>query len=123
VRRLIFMISVAALLLPAAADEKKASNPYALIFGTVFGPDERLAQGVPIVIRRADNKKKRWELVSDARGEFAQRVPAGKADYVVEPRLKDKQLIENSRVIVHIQNEERQDIALHLNGEQKVEKK
>ena len=39
-------------------------------------------------IRRADQKKAKWELNSDHSGEFAQRLPAGKADYVVWADMK-----------------------------------
>ena len=59
------------------------TKPYALIFGTVWGPDDRPVYGVKVLIRRADQKKAKWELYSDHQGEFAQRVPAAKADYLV----------------------------------------
>jgi hypothetical protein len=87
---------------------------YALIFGTVYGPDNRPVQGMKIKIRRADQKKAKWELTSDSHGEFAQRFPTGTADYVVWPDLKDKAAAEKATVKVHIDNDERQDISLHL---------
>jgi hypothetical protein len=93
-------------------DPKK---PFALIFGTVFAADGSPAQGIKIKIRRADQKKAKWELRSDSHGEFAQRFPAGKADYIVWADLKDKQAAEKTQVTVHIENDERRDIALHLN--------
>jgi hypothetical protein len=65
----------------------KPLRDYALIFGTVWTPDMHAASGVPILIRRADEKKARWHLVSDRSGEFAQRVPPGKFDYVVSADL------------------------------------
>jgi hypothetical protein len=37
-------------------------------------------------------QKARWELYSNHTGEFAQRVPAGKADYVVWADLKGYKL-------------------------------
>src|SRR3954470_20713138 len=67
----------------AFAQKKPGVEPYALIFGTVFGPDDRTLYGVPVKVRRADQKKPKWEQTSDHRGEFAVRVPAGKADYIV----------------------------------------
>ncbi|MBI3478500.1 MAG: carboxypeptidase regulatory-like domain-containing protein [Acidobacteria bacterium] len=100
-----------------APDKEK---PYALIFGTVFAPDGRPVYGVKVRIRRADQKKAHWELLSDHRGEFAQRVPAGKSDYIVWADLKDfklpdgKHLKASTEVTVHIDNEERSDIGLHL---------
>jgi len=70
------------------AGGKKKIAPYALIFGTVWDAQSRPAYGVPVKIRLADKKKAKWELISDRRGEFAQRVPAGAADYVVWADLK-----------------------------------
>jgi hypothetical protein len=95
-------------------------KPYALIFGTVWGPDDRPVYGVHVRIRRSDQKRSKWELYSDHRGEFAQRLPAGKADYVVWADLKGfkslegKQLKSGDEVSVHIDGDERADIGLHL---------
>src|SRR3954466_13629347 len=77
----IAVVLAAALSLSAFA--KKKTEPYALIFATVYNAENRPEAGVPVRIRRADQKKAKWELVSDRRGEAAQRVPAGKADYVI----------------------------------------
>jgi len=102
------------------AERPSKEKPTALIFGTVWDPDSRAVYGVKVKIRRADEKKYRWELYSDHRGEFAQRVPAGKADYVVTADLKGfkpppgKHLQPVQEVTVHIENEERADIGLHL---------
>jgi len=114
-----------------ASDRKtKAAEPYALIFGTVYGPDNRALYGVPIKIRRAGQKQAKWEQISDHRGEFAQRVPAGKADYIVwtdvdlhkllrmlgrEDALAAPDAAAHAREVkVHVQNDERVDISLHL---------
>jgi hypothetical protein len=99
---------------------KKEPKPYALIFGTVWGPDDRPVYGVHVRIRRASEKKSRWEAYSDHHGEFAQRLPAGKQDYVVWADLEDykpldkKELHSGQEVQVHIEYEERADIGLHL---------
>jgi hypothetical protein len=104
----------------APSSQNKPPKPYALIYGTVFGPDGHTVYGVRIKIRPANEKKSRWELYSDHSGEFAQRVPTGQADYVVWADLKGfkspdgKKLQAGSEVTVHIQNEERADISLHL---------
>jgi len=104
----------------AAGPEEKKEEPYALIYGTVYGPDNRTVYGVKVRIRRADQKKPHWELYSDHSGEFAQRVPAGQADYIVWADLKGfksldkKELHPGPEVAVHIQNDERSDISLHL---------
>lgn len=89
-------------------------KPYALIYGTVYGPDERGVYGVKIKIRRADEKKAKWELYSDHRGEFAQRVPVGEADYIVWADVKTHKNAPPQEVKVHISNDERQDVGLHL---------
>jgi len=98
----------------------KPPPPYALIFGTVWDPDGRPVYGVKVKIRRADEKKAHWELYSNHTGEFAQRVPAGKADYIVWADVKDyklpsgKKLKPGPEVTVHIDGDERSDIGLHL---------
>jgi hypothetical protein len=107
---------------PIAAAQKqvKPNDPYALIFGTVWGPDDRPVFGVKVKIRRAQDKRARWELYSDHRGEFAQRVAAGKADYVVWADLKNfksadgRPLHPVQDVPVHMENDERVDVSLHL---------
>jgi len=105
------LLALLLLLLPAAhAADSDAKKPYALIFGTVYGPDNRPAYGVKVKIRRADQKKAKWELMSDHSGEFAQRLPAGTADYVITTDEKHPA----PEVKVHIENDERQDISLHL---------
>jgi hypothetical protein len=111
----IVMIALLAIGLSSATAQKRLDpkQPYCLIFGTVFGPDERPAAGVKVKIRRADEKKP-IELVSDRRGEFAQRFPAGTADYLIWADLKDKQAAEKTRVKVHVEKDERQDVTLHL---------
>jgi len=108
----------------AGADgEKRPLHPYALIFGTVWGPDGAPRYGVTVKIRRADDKnprKARWELFSDHHGEFAQRLPAGPADYVIWADLKGyqgpdrKSLQPGDEVKVHVDNDERVDTGVHL---------
>ncbi|HEY6182857.1 MAG TPA: hypothetical protein VIW67_11450, partial [Terriglobales bacterium] len=91
-----------------------------LIFGTVWGPDSRPVYGVRVLIRRADKKKPQWELMSNHMGEFAQRVPAGTADYVIWADLKGyksldgRKLGQGDEAKVHVDNEERVDTGLHL---------
>lgn len=105
---------------PAIASKPVKETSYALIFGTVWSPDGQPVYGVRVKIRRADQKKSHWELYSDHAGEFAQRVPAGKADYMVWADLKDyklpngRHLRAGTEVTVHIENDERADLGLHL---------
>ncbi|MFY9645198.1 MAG: carboxypeptidase-like regulatory domain-containing protein [Terriglobales bacterium] len=111
---------MALLLVPRSARGSEKEKPYALIFGTVWDPDGHSLYGVKVKIRRADEKKARWELYSNHTGEFAQRVPAGKADYIVWADVKGyklpsgKQLKPGSEVTAHIDDDERCDISLHL---------
>jgi len=92
-------------------------KPYALIFGTVWDPVGAPMYGVKVKIRPADAKKAKWELYSDHRGEFAQRVPAGSHDYIVSTEIKPQKgqpRLEAAEVRVHIENDERQDVGVHL---------
>jgi len=106
--------------LAAAQKQVKPNEPYALIFGTVWGPDDRPVFGVKIKIRRAHDKNAKWELYSDHRGEFAQRISAGKADYVVWADPKNfksadgRPLHPVQDVPVHVEGDERVDVSLHL---------
>ena len=122
---LVFFFTAAPHILPAAhaspASQKvKPSDPYALIFGTVWGPDNRSVYGITVKIRRLPDKKAKWELYSDHSGEFAQRVPAGKADYIVWADLKGVKTTDGQplhlaeEVPVHVEYDERVDIGLHL---------
>jgi hypothetical protein len=104
----------------AAAPQKPTKAEYALIFGTVWGPDNRPAYGIPVKIRRAQDKKAKWEVYSDHHGEFAQRVPPGEADYFLTADLKGvktadgKPLHQVGEVKVHVDYDEREDTGLHL---------
>ncbi len=98
----------------AQSEKQKPVKPYALIYGTVWTPQNRAAYGVKVKIRRVEDKKARWELYSDHAGEFAQRVPAGAADYIVWADLKVPKGQSPPQVKVHVDNDERVDIALHL---------
>ena len=108
---------LAASCLATVEDKKKRElEPYALLFGTLYGPDQRPAFGVKIKIRRADQKKAKWELFSDHQGEFAQRVPAGKADYIITADVKGNPKPE---LTVHVDNDERKDFVLRLTSSNK----
>jgi hypothetical protein len=114
-------LAIALLLVNSAAarsDSKShARDPYALLFGTLFGPDNRPLYGVKILIRRSDQKKPKWELMSNHEGEFAQRVPAGKADYIITADVKTPKGQPKPGLTVHVDNDERKDFALHLKQE------
>jgi len=107
-------------------DKRKAEKPYALIFGTAYGPDDRPLYGVKITIHSQAKKHPSWELMSDHRGEFAQRVPPGPADYLIhgeaeyatlgddgKPQLSKKKRLKGDAK-AHVESEERLDISVHL---------
>jgi hypothetical protein len=108
--------------LSATPQQVKPGQPYAVIFGTVWGPDNRPVYGVTVKIRRATDKPKktRWEVYSDHHGEFAQRVPAGEGDYILSANVKGikgpdgRPLHLADEVKVHVYNDEREDTGLHL---------
>jgi hypothetical protein len=96
----------------AAAFRPKEERPYALIFVTVWTPDKHPAGGVKLKIRRTDGKKGKWDGVSDRNGEYAQRVPAGAAEYLVTADIKSKGPKPEAKI--KVTNDERVDLSLHL---------
>jgi len=109
--------------LPVREPQKQsATKDYALIVGTVWGPDDRPAAGVPIEIRTATGKKAKWELVSDQRGEFAQRVPVGRQDYVIQANIKTPKGEPKPEITVQIEDNERKDVGLHLKQQEPAKK-
>src|SRR5213082_721126 len=105
---------------PLHAREQPKPPNYALIFGTVWGPDDRPVYGVEVKIRLAAERKPRWKVYSNRLGEFEQRVPAGKRDYVLWTDLKGyktriyKHLQPGPKVTVHTEGDERVNTGLHL---------
>ncbi len=74
-----------------AGEKKKAEAPYALLFGTVFQENGFSLPGARIEIvptgeLQGARKFKRLEAVSDARGEFAFRVPVEEMTYKLTAR-------------------------------------
>jgi hypothetical protein len=90
------------------------SKDYALIAGTVWGPDDHPIANVPITIRTAAGKKAKWDLVSNQRGEFAQRVPPGRQDYIIQADIKTAKGQSKPEITVQIEDNERKDVGLHL---------
>jgi len=82
---------LAALLLAAGASaaEKRKSKvvPQAIVAGTVFQESGFLLRGARVVVTSAEKPKDKpndkKEAITDMQGEFAVRVPAGKARYTV----------------------------------------
>jgi hypothetical protein len=106
----------------AQAGQRLTAKNSAVIFGTVWGPDDRPVYGVTVKIRRARDKDKhaRWEVYSNHLGEFEQLVPAGKETYILwaDPKgLKTsdgKKVDPGPEVTVEIEGNERVDTGVHL---------
>mgnify|MGYP001547094935 CR=1 FL=1 len=111
----VLAVVLLSMLTASAQVPASAKKPYALLFGTMWGADSRPLGGVTVHIRRAQDKKARWTLVSDSHGEFAQRVPPGTQDYVVWAQIKGRKKDAKPRETkVHVDNDERVDFGLHL---------
>ena len=92
-------------------EKKQALRPYALIFGNVFDAGGRLFMGAEVKIQREGERKSRWETRSDSRGEFAVRLPAGRARYTIA--LRAKGFADEVRTVA-VENEERIDLSFRL---------
>lgn len=126
VSRLLGFLSCLAVLLiiPVAAHsgQRLTAKNTAVIFGTVWGPDDRPVYGVTVKIRRAKDKDKkaRWQVHSNHLGEFEQLVPAGRETYVLWPdtrglKTRDgKHLQPGQQVTVQIEGNERVNTGVHL---------
>ena len=102
-------------LLSSAAGKKP--EPYAIVAGTVFREDGFSLPGASVTLLPKDAPKaKKLEAVSDARGEFAFRIPAGAAAYVVKAARKGFQPAEKE---ASVSGEGRVDVTLILSAESK----
>jgi hypothetical protein len=86
---------------PGTSSSKPAKTKYShkndfVIRGTVFDGKALSAPGTQLRIRRAGEKKFRWESYTNSRGEFAVRVPQG-SDYEMVVRAKG--FVEQTRTI------------------------
>ena len=102
-------------LLSSAAGKK--AEPYAVVAGTVFREDGFSLPGASVTLLPKDAPKgKKLEAMSDARGEFAFRVPAAAAAYVVKAARKGFQPAEKE---ASVSGEGRVDVTLILSVESK----
>ena len=119
------LVVVLAVFAPLAGADKGLQKHYGLIFGTAYGPDDQPLFGVRVQIHPAGSKHPSWDLITDHRGEFAQRVPPGPGDYLItgeaelllpgkdNPHHTQKKRVK-AEAKVHLDGEERQDLSLHL---------
>ncbi|MFN7923816.1 MAG: carboxypeptidase-like regulatory domain-containing protein [Bryobacteraceae bacterium] len=92
-RVLALLLALCSLVSPLAAKEKpkekkKPQLAGAVLAGTVFRDAGFALRGAEVVVTSAGDAKKKahWTAVSDARGEFFLRLPAGPASYNVVVR-------------------------------------
>ena len=86
---------------PAVPTRKPVKKKYShaedfLIRGTIFNDKALSAPGVQLRVRRAGDKKFRWESYTNSRGEFAVRVPQGSTYEMV---IRAKGFAEQTRTI------------------------
>lgn len=106
---------LAPLLMPAAQGRRKAAS-YALVAGTVFRENGASLPGAEIFLEALPEgsskpKLKRLQAISDARGEFAFRVPPERARYRVVAKAGGYKVQEK---LVSVQGEERIDVFFRL---------
>jgi hypothetical protein len=73
-----------------SSSKHKSKIPPFLILGTVFNEQALAFPGVQVKVRRKGEKKFRYEMYTNSRGEFAIRVPDG-IEYEVVVRQKNYQ--------------------------------
>jgi hypothetical protein len=113
---LILIVAQASIL---QAKEPLTAKNSAVIFGTVWGPDDRPVYGVIVKIRRASDKHARWEVHSNHLGEFEQLVPAGKQTYILWAdtsglKTRDGKHLQAQPVTIEVEDNERVDTGVHL---------
>ena len=102
---------------------KSKARPGYLLTGTIFTEKAMAFPGVRLQIRRAGEKKFRWETYTNSRGEFALRVPEGQEYEVV---VKEKNYKEMALKFKANSGELEQRLSLRLetlNQEKEVSKK
>jgi len=112
-RALFLAVSVFAIL---AGASQKAPDAYAVVAGTVFRNTGFSLRGAEVTLQATTlppgvRKFKALKLISDGRGEFAFRVPAGKAVYTITVKADGYQTAEKS---VTVNADERADVYFEL---------
>jgi hypothetical protein len=117
------LLLATAFLVPAEAAKKKAAlEPYALLAGTVFRETGFSLPNAEIVVipdpppEATPPKVKKLQTVSDARGEFALRLPTANMRYTVKVSAQGYRSEEKS---VTVQGEDRLDVTFQLHEESK----
>ena len=108
------LLCLLALALPcaqAAEKKKPKSAPQALLFGSVFQENGFLLRGARVVVSIPGHPKDRKETTTDVQGEFALRLPAGKARYTVEVSAQG---FASAKKEVEVAGDERIDLTFRL---------
>jgi hypothetical protein len=104
------VVGVSALWLGLAA--AAFAEPYALVAGSVFRPSGHTLPGAKVTLTPEGGKRR--EARTDARGEFAFRVPAKAARYTVEVTAAG---LKPATQTVQVQSEERVDLSFLMEAE------
>ena len=117
---LLAAVLIQGLTVASAAEKKKKPKAHALLLGTTFSAEGLSLPGIPVAVTRKGDKKPKWRVSSDARGEFAVRLPAGHEVYEVATESKEH---ENQTQEVEVQGEESVTVIFRLarKGEGKKE--
>lgn len=95
----------------ASAEPKKKPEPHTLLLGTTFTAEGLSLPGIPVAVTHKGDKKPKWRVTSDARGEFAVRLPAGHEVYEVATESKEHK---NQTQEVEVQGEESVTVIFRL---------
>lgn len=95
--------------------KKKEAHEYALLFGTVFDENGRLVRGAEVRVRQKEGRRQ-WEARTDTQGEFAVRLPAISAVYIVEATAPG--CTRDSKEVSFVADE-RQDVVLRISRQTK----
>jgi hypothetical protein len=105
-----------------AGTDKKSHQPFGLVAGTVFTEAGRALPGAEVVLQPAATnakdaaKSKKSKYMTDARGEFAIRVPAAKQEYLLKFSAPG---FEPQEKAVTISGEDRVDVFVRLQAASK----
>jgi hypothetical protein len=121
-KRIISLLMLAAAFaLPGLGDKRKAAEPYILLDGTVFRESGFALPNAQVVVvpdppPDTRQKVKKFEAVSDSRGEFAFRLPTTGTRYIVKVSAKG---FRNEEKSVTVQGEDRLSVTFQLHEESK----
>lgn len=116
-RRAVLLAAVLTLASSAAMAVQRAEAPYVVIGGTVFDQRGFSLRGATLTaVLKGDPKAKKLQTVSDARGEFAFRVPAQSATWILRAAMKGFQAAENE---ASVDGKARTDVTFQLALESK----